>query len=47
VEPQAPRYLFLIIVTPMSEADVTVAWIEIYGLIASKGIASRKARMIL
>jgi hypothetical protein len=34
----------LSLVTPMSEADVILAWIEIYGLIASKGTASRKAR---
>jgi hypothetical protein len=27
----------------MSQADVTLAWREIYGLIASKGTASRKA----
>jgi hypothetical protein len=31
----------------MSEADVTLAWIEIYGLIASKGPASRKTRRML
>jgi hypothetical protein len=31
----------------MSEADVTLVWREIYGLIASEGIASRKARSVL
>jgi hypothetical protein len=31
----------------MSEADVTLAWREICGLIASKGTASRKARRML
>jgi hypothetical protein len=31
----------------MSEADVTLAWIEIHGLIASKGTARRKARRML
>jgi hypothetical protein len=33
--------------TPVSEADVTLAWIEIYGLIATKATASRKARRML
>jgi hypothetical protein len=31
----------------MSQADVTLAWREIYGLIASKGTASKKARRML
>jgi hypothetical protein len=31
----------------MSETDVTLAWRELYGLIASKGAASRKARRML
>jgi hypothetical protein len=31
----------------MYEADVTLAWIEIYGLIASEGLASRTARGML
>jgi hypothetical protein len=31
----------------MSEADVTLAWIEIYGLIASKWTTSRTARRVL
>jgi hypothetical protein len=31
----------------MSEANVTLAWREIYDLIASKGTASRKARRML
>jgi hypothetical protein len=31
----------------MSEANMTLAWIEIYGLITSKGTVSRKARRML
>jgi hypothetical protein len=29
--------------TPMSETDVTLAWIDIYGLIASKGTVKQES----
>jgi hypothetical protein len=31
----------------MSETDLKLTWLEIYGIIASKGTASRKARKML
>jgi hypothetical protein len=31
----------------MSKADVTFAWIKLYGIIASKATVSRKARRML